>query len=72
MSPTYIWQSFDSACPVLYCYSKLMCLIFYISPHSKYFQPRFAAAAAAAAAAAIDDDDDDDDDDGYVSVIVVC
>jgi len=25
-----------------------MCLIFYINPHNKYFQPRYAAVAAAA------------------------
>jgi len=46
---TSIWQSSASACPVLYRYWKLTCLIFYISRHNKCFQPRYAAAAAAAA-----------------------
>jgi len=61
VSPMSIWRSFGSACPVLYRYSKPTCLIFYISPHNKYFQPRYAAAAAAA-----DDDDDDDGGGGHL------
>ena len=40
-SATSIWQSSDSAFPVLYYYLKLTCSTFFTSPHNKYFQPRY-------------------------------
>jgi len=40
-SPASIWQSSDSAFPVLYYYLKLTCSTFFTSPHNKYFQPRY-------------------------------